>query len=124
MKKRNNLWTILIIVAVVLVVGGLLVAKRQAASSAGEQDLQTAVVGRGTLSITVTASGSIEPDLAVNLGFDLPGRVAEVNVDLGDYVQQGQVLGRLDTTDLERCLRQHAAQFWQKTINPRQGITP
>ena len=53
------------------------------------------------------ASGTVEATEA-DLGFQLPGRIAELRVDRGDRVTQGQVLGRLDQTELEA--RRLAAQ--------------
>ena len=66
-----------------------------------DEDLETVAVLRGTLVATVSAAGSIEPAAQVTLTFQGVGRVAEVKVEEGDQVRAGQVLARLDTTDLE-----------------------
>lgn len=54
----------------------------------------------------VTAIGSIEPLAEVNLTFRGTGRVAELNVRLGDSVRAGQVLARLDTAELQLAKEQ------------------
>ncbi|HIE37877.1 MAG TPA: HlyD family secretion protein [Anaerolineales bacterium] len=105
MEKGYRLWIILAVVVVVLIIGGLLLRNRVAARSRAEET-RTAVVERGTLRVTVTTSGRIEPEAQVDLSFDLPGRVAEVAVDLGDVVHAGQPLARLETEDLERAVAQ------------------
>ena len=61
-----------------------------------EEETRTAVVERGTLLVTVSATGDVEPAARVALGFDMPGRVAEVLVKVGDVVQAGDPLARLD----------------------------
>jgi len=106
MRKRRNLWIVLAIVAVVVVVGVLFFVRRAAARRAADDEVRTAVVERGTLRVTVTASGSIEPAAQVDLGFDLAGRVAEVLVDIGDEVEAGQPLALLETANLERAVAQ------------------
>jgi len=103
--KGSSRWIILAVVVVVLVVGGLFLWRGVAARNAAVE-VQTATVERGTLRVTVTASGSIEPAEEVNLSFDLPGRVAGVAVDLGDQVQEGQPLAWLETDELERAVAQ------------------
>ncbi len=49
--------------------------------------------------------GSVEPSSALDLGFLRLGTLAERLVDVGDIVQQGDVLARLDASDLEAELR-------------------
>ena len=106
--KRRNLWITLIVVAVIAIGGGFFLWQRLG-KRGGSEETQTAVVERGTLRVTVTASGRIEPAAQVDLSFDLPGRVAEVAVDLGDQVAAGQVLARLDDTEAALAVRQAEA---------------
>jgi HlyD family secretion protein len=105
MRKRRSLWVVLAVVAIAALIGGLFLL-RQATVRGAADEVRTAVVERGTLRVTVTASGSIEPAARVDLSFDLPGRVAEVPVDIGDEVEQGQPLALLETADLERAVAQ------------------
>lgn len=105
MRLRRSLWILIGVGAVVLIVGGFLLWRRAAVQGQSEA-AQTAVVERGTLRVTVTASGNLEPAAEVALTFDVPGRVAEVLVDIGDEVRAGQPLVRLETADLERAVAQ------------------
>lgn len=105
MKRRRSLWILMAVGAIVLIAGGLF-AWRRVTARGGADDVQTAVVTRGDLEIVVTASGSIEPAAEVDLAFDVPGRVAEVLVDIGDEVRRGQPLARLETDDLEQAVAQ------------------
>jgi len=66
---------------------------------------------RGTLSVTVSADGTLQPTRSVNIGSELSGTVAKVNVDVNDRVKKGQVLVELDTAKLrDQIVRSRASQ--------------
>ncbi|MCV2880751.1 efflux RND transporter periplasmic adaptor subunit [Actibacterium sp. XHP0104] len=56
---------------------------------------------RGPLSVTVSATGTVEPTNLVEVSSELSGTLAEVLVDHNDPVAVGQVLARLDTRKLQ-----------------------
>jgi HlyD family secretion protein len=102
--KKWLLWITLAVVGLVVVAAVFFVPR---IAGRGEvEELRTTVVERGTLNITVSASGRIEPADQVDLSFDLPGRVADVAVELGDEVEAGQPLAWLVSDDLERAVTQ------------------
>lgn len=68
--------------------------------------MATAQVTRGDIRMTVSVSGNLNAPEERTLSFAAPGTVAEVLADKGDAVQAGQVLGRLDTDDLQRNVEQ------------------
>ncbi len=59
-----------------------------------------------------SANGRIEAT-EVDVASKLAGRLAEVEVDEGDFVETGQVLARMDTQVLEAQLNQNRAQVRQ-----------
>jgi HlyD family secretion protein len=61
----------------------------------------TQEVTRGEMTVTVTATGNLEPRNQVDIGSELSGTVRSVNVDFNDVVKAGQVLAVLDTTRLK-----------------------
>jgi len=65
---------------------------------------QVATVQRGDLTVDITASGNLSFSHTEDLAFQMAGIVAEVNVQAGDSVKQGQVLATLDTTQRETDL--------------------
>ena len=105
--KRTTLYVILGAVAVVAAAGAAVWRSRPAASS--EEETRSAVAERGTLLVTVSASGSIEPQTRVSLAFEGAGRVAEVQVEVGDRVEASDVLAQLDTRQLALQVQQAQA---------------
>ncbi len=67
---------------------------------------ETVSVERGTISSTVSATGSIEPEAEVALSFRASGRVEQVLVSVGQPVEAGQLLAQLDVTDASLALEQ------------------
>ena len=65
---------------------------------------------RGDITITVTATGNLQPTNQVIIGSELSGTVKSVEVDYNDQVKIGQVLARLDTSILSvQVLQSQAA---------------
>jgi RND family efflux transporter MFP subunit len=62
--------------------------------------VRIASVSNAELGSTVRAVGTVELKVEVQLGFTSPGRVARVAVNEGDFVQKGQLLATLDTTNV------------------------
>ncbi len=53
----------------------------------------------------MSLAGTVESQVLVNLAFRIGGRLTERLVDVGDTVEPGQLLARLDPTDEENGLR-------------------
>lgn len=58
----------------------------------------TEALKRSDLSLTVSASGYIQPLESVDIGTEVSGTIEEIYVDYNDQVKKGQLLARLDTT--------------------------
>jgi HlyD family secretion protein len=56
---------------------------------------------RGDLTVTVSATGNVQPTNQVDVGSELSGIVESVVVDENDHVQRGQVLAQLDVSRLK-----------------------
>lgn len=57
---------------------------------------------RGSIRLTVTATGNLEPTNEVTVGSELSGTTLEVYVDTNDHVTKGQPLAKLDTSKLSQ----------------------
>lgn len=100
---KKGWWIVAIILVAGLGYGGFRIYQRLTvpAETAATFELETAVVARGDLRVTVSASGSVEAAQQSELAFSGSGEVAEVWVEVGDAVEAGQPLARLETDDLE-----------------------
>jgi HlyD family secretion protein len=63
-------------------------------------------VTNGSLTVTITATGNLEPRNQVDIGSELSGTVRSVFVDVNDEVKVGQVLAVLDTSRLQAQMLQ------------------
>lgn len=98
-------WMIItIIVVCVLGLGGfllrgkLLSATKESATESATADLKTAVVERGDIQVTIDATGTIKPLNTVEVNSKASGKILELAVDAGDYVEEGDVIARIETT--------------------------
>lgn len=66
---------------------------------------------RGDLTVTVTATGTLEPVRSVSIGSELSGIVSKVNVDVNSTVKAGDVLMELDTAKLKSAVNQAKASL-------------
>ena len=96
----------LAIVIVGALAGGAIYLFGPTASGAGADTgtQLTATVQQGTVSKTVSASGSIEPVREVSASFAVTGTIATVDVAVGQTVTAGQQLGTLATADLQTAV--------------------
>lgn len=72
-------------------------------------EYMTMAAQKGDLTVTVAATGNLEPTNQVEVGTEVSGTVASVEVDFNDRVKAGQVLARLDTTMLAAQVKQSRA---------------
>lgn len=121
MFRRRIFW--IIVLALVLSASGggyyyysnvYLVAQEPAA---GEETIATYTVSRGDLAITASGSGTLIPANELALGFQSSGVLAEVLVKVGDQVEAGQLLARLDDTDAQDQVSQAEISLRQAELD-------
>src|SRR6187397_2379994 len=61
---------------------------------------KTELVQRGDLTVTVSATGNVQPTNEVDVGSELSGIIESVLVEENDRVKRGQVLAQLDVSRL------------------------
>ena len=119
MKKKWRIVAILLIVVAGIGYAAFGAWQRMSAQQAAPEAAagETAVVERGTLRVTIDASGSLAPDDEVTLAFRSGGQVAEVLVEVGDVVQAGDVLARLDDADAREAVADAELQVAQAEVS-------
>ncbi len=103
---------ILIAVLVVLVIGSATVITLLQNRDRGVEVRMEELERRDMIS-TVTAAGNIRARLAVDISADVMGRVIQLNVEEGDDVTQGEVLLRIDPSQLEAVVSRSQATLSQ-----------
>lgn len=94
---------ILTLVLTAFILGGLavsLLACGQDSDSTTVTEEQVVDVQRGDLTIDITAVGNLAFAYGEELTFEVAGTVGEVLVEVGDTVEEGQVLAELDNTSI------------------------
>jgi multidrug efflux pump subunit AcrA (membrane-fusion protein) len=117
MARRKTLWIVLL--ALVLAggagYGGYLAYKHFFGQTkvAATTTLQTATVTLGSLSISSSGSGTLIPGTEMSIGFSSAGTLTELRVKVGDKVQAGDVLARIDATDAQQAVDEAQLQVAQ-----------
>lgn len=94
--KRN--WIKWAVIAAILLIVVILISRHHGPE---KTSYVTQEVTRGDLSVTVTATGNLQPRNQVDIGSELSGTIRDVNVDVNAEVKQGEILATLDTTRLK-----------------------
>lgn len=103
--KRDAIVMFILTLIIAGFAGSFIWQRNSATVSAASVRVQTATVERGTIAATVSAAGNVSTVKSTSLTFQVAGKVAQVNVMMGDQVKAGQVLMQLDTTDLQLAFR-------------------
>ena len=97
-SRHIGLWLTILLVGVAVVLGFMRL--RASRPEPGAQ-YQMETVERGTLTVTVTATGELKSLTQVNIGTEISGIVESVNVDFNSPVHVGQILAQVNTEKIE-----------------------
>jgi len=104
-------WVCLVVVVALLAAGSYAIVKARQATTAASttSTLQTATARTGNLVLEASGSGYLVAASEANIAFEIDGKVAELDVKVGDTVKKGQLLAKLDDANLQYKLE--AAQL-------------
>ena len=105
--KRLKLRFVLMILAIGTVSAAAIIWR--AADKSGSMQYKTQDVQHGSLTVIVTATGTLQPTNKVDVGSELSGIVKSVEVNYNSKVKVGQILAKLDTSKLEAQVKQSRA---------------
>jgi len=101
-------WVVIVLV-VILVGGGVWYFMRK---NAGESvQFQTATVVRGEITQAVTATGTLNPVVNVQVGSQISGRISKLYVDYNSAVTTGQLLAEIDASTYKANLQRAEADL-------------
>jgi len=72
---------------------------------------ETATVGRGSLKLTVSALGNLQPLQFVDVGTQVTGQLRKLHVLIGQSVKKGELIAEIDPTLFESRVGQTSAQI-------------
>ncbi|RKU30812.1 hypothetical protein C6497_03815 [Candidatus Poribacteria bacterium] len=111
-------WKLIAIVgvAVLVVAAAVVVGRMVFATKNGDQDsnasaVQTATVERGDIAVTIDATGTIKPLNIVEISSKASGKILELRVDAGDYVEKDEIIAVIEKTYVEISLDQAQADL-------------
>jgi len=76
-------------------------------------DYETAKIGRGNLTVTVSATGTLQPGNKVDVGTEVSGKIDALLVDSNDHVKKGQLMAVINTDQEVSQLEQFRATLAQ-----------
>lgn len=97
----------LVLLLMVLGVGSWLLVRNDQAER--DNAYVTEAVRRGGLTVTVIATGSIQPTNEIDVSSELSGMIRKVLVDYNSTVSEGQILAELDTDKLRATVEHSRA---------------
>jgi HlyD family secretion protein len=112
---------ILIAVGVVVAVGGLGALAVNGGGRGAGREVRAETVARRDLVATVTASGKIQPKRKVDISADVSGRVIQLPVEEGQWVNRGDLLLRIDPSQYEAAVQQAEAGVAQNRAREAQA---
>ena len=107
---KAHLKITLLAIAALAITGGYY-AYRQSAAQSPEQRYKLQAVEQGEIVQTVSANGTLNPVVLVNVGTQVSGTVTKLYVDFNDKVEKGQPLLELDRSLLAAQARQSSANI-------------
>src|SRR5688572_11462990 len=127
---------VLLAIAIAVIAGGVFLYKRSDTSAAGAggpgggrgagrppMPVEFATVKRGPVSERVTIVGTLIGATTVEAVPRVNGRLAEVNVRLGDQVRKGQAIAKIEDREVREQVRQQEAAYKvsEATIRQREA---
>lgn len=113
---KKYIWIIIVVLAG-LAVGAYFIFRK---SNNTAVEWKTAKVERGDVTVTVTATGTLNALTTVQVGTQVSGTINRILVDFNSQVKQGQVIALLDTTYLAAAVEDASASLERNEIQVNQ----
>jgi HlyD family secretion protein len=108
-----------LVVIVVLAGGGYGIWRWQKSHAAPELRWKTAPVEKKRIAAKVTASGTLQATVTVQIGAQVSGRIQKLNADFNSSVKKGQLLAKLDPELFKAAVEQANANY----LSAKAGVT-
>jgi HlyD family secretion protein len=118
-SRRLRRWVIAGVAVLVVAAGGWLWLASQSTSAATVYI--SAPITRSDLTVTVTATGAVQPTNQIDISSELSGTVATVDADFNDHVAKGQTLATLATDNLQAAVALSTATLAARQADVQQA---
>ncbi len=106
MKRR-----LFLVLAAIVLVAGAYAAYRYFSGGGDQPAYRLAKVERGALTAVVSATGTLNPVVSVQVGSQVSGQIRELLVDFNSVVKEGQLIARIDPETFQQKVRQAEADL-------------
>lgn len=103
--------TLFIILAIVVIIGLVLGFTLLNKGSNNKPKYRTEKVTRGDIEAVVTATGTLNPVVLVEVGSQVSGKIEKIYVDFNSKVKKGDILAELDQSQLKAKIEQNEANY-------------
>src|SRR5262245_26747677 len=104
--KRRLAWILVILVAA----GGLTAGYFYTQGAGSKSPYRTSPVTRGTINAAISATGTLNAVITVQVGSQVSGQIKDLLVDFNSQVKKDQVIARIDPDIFEAKVNQAKAQ--------------
>jgi HlyD family secretion protein len=113
MKKA----VIFVIIAMIVGASAYVIFKRDSSKA----DYKTEKADKGDIEVTVTATGTVNAVVNVQVGTQVSGTISEIFVDYNSLVKKGQLLAQIDPANFESQVAQAKANLSSAEANHRKA---
>src|SRR5712691_3468550 len=114
-RSAATKWLVVVVLLVAVIGGGVWYLKSDHGDS---PQYQTALVTRGDLVQSVTANGTLNPVLNVQVGSQISGNILKLFADFNSLVKSNQVVAQLDPATFQATVHQAEGDL----ANARAGL--
>jgi macrolide-specific efflux system membrane fusion protein len=113
----------------ILIAASFFVWRKQRRKS-GQERFKTVAVERGSIRITVQATGTTMPQNRLELKPPISGRIESIGVQEGEKVEKGEILAWLSSTeraallDAARAKGKKELAYWEEVYKPTPLVSP
>lgn len=103
MKRRTVIFSAAVVVAAAFVAVMIIPGKGP------KYDFRFDKVSKGSVSVVVSATGTVNPVISVDVGTQVSGIISRLYADYNSIVKRGQIIAQIDSTFLSQAVRDAAA---------------
>jgi HlyD family secretion protein len=123
MAKISIPWRFIFWLALLAASGAGYALWKKIPSADSAPKFKTEKIERGDVVQTITANGTLNPVVVVNVGTQISGTIQKLHVNFNDQVTAGQVLAELDPSILNATLKQSQANLISAEANRKLAKT-